>query len=68
MRKYVISVSENNGPRYYIQVSDGVTKAVQDKSDATSLPNRTVAMAVVSAIKSKIKKEKLNVIIGTELY
>lgn len=68
MRKYVIWVSEDNGPRSYIQVTDAGTKAVQDKSDATPLPNRTVAMAVVSAIKSKIKKEKLNVIIGTELY
>lgn len=65
MRKYVIWVSEGD-TKGYIRVGSNGTEFVKVAAEATPLPNRVAASAVVQAIKPEIKKKGFDVKIGIE--
>ena len=68
MKQYVIAVTVEGQKKYvFIDTQAGISRAVDNKSEATVLPSRAVAVAVVTAIRPAIKKNKLNCVIKMEV-
>ncbi|MBQ9839092.1 MAG: hypothetical protein IJO56_06365 [Oscillospiraceae bacterium] len=68
MKQYVISVAAEGQKKYvFIDTQAGISRGVDTKAEATVLPNRAVAVAVVTAIRPAIKKNKLNCVIKMEV-
>lgn len=68
MKQYVIAVTADGQKKYvFIDTQAGISRGVDTKAEATVLPSRAVAVAVVTAIRPAIKKNKLNAIVKMEV-
>lgn len=68
MKKYVIAVTSEGVTKYvFIDTVNGISRGVDTKEEATVLSSHALAVAVVTAIRPAIKKNKLNCIIKLEV-
>lgn len=67
MKKYVIAVTSEGVTKYvFIDTVNGISRGVDTKAEATVMPSRAVGVAVVTAIRPAIKRQKINCIIRLE--
>ncbi len=67
MKKYVIAVTSEGVTKYvFIDTVSGISRGVDTKEEATVMPSHAFGVAVVTAIRPAIKRQKINCVIRLE--